>query len=127
MGLVSRDRPTGWNLESTRFHGPNVVSCAVVTGMSWTSIVGAYLLTYTLAHLPDIEEALAHLRGQDPILLVDINMDLYETQNPCSQLIANLLTEFGLVDLMYHYQKHIRVFYLKTWTQDLQSTMLRSR
>ena len=31
VGLVFQNRPQIWNIESTRFHGPNVASYKVVT------------------------------------------------------------------------------------------------
>ena len=54
VGLVSWDRLTVWSLESTRFHGPNMVSSEILTGTSRTATIGAYLLLPMLAHLPNI-------------------------------------------------------------------------
>ena len=31
-GLVTRKRPEGWDIESTNFHGPNVVIFEIVSG-----------------------------------------------------------------------------------------------
>ena len=56
MGLVVWDWLKGWNIEPTRFHGPNVVRCKIVSGGKWTLLISAYLLTPTLEHLPDLEE-----------------------------------------------------------------------
>ena len=80
-----------------------------------------------LAHILDLEEALAHLLYQDPIMLRDLNVDLDEAQNPHSQIIANLLTEFGLIDLIHHFQKSLCFNDLRMWTQALQGTVLRDR
>ena len=55
VGLVSQYWPMGWIIELTRFHSTNMVSCKVVTGISRTLIVGSYLPSSTLAHLPDLE------------------------------------------------------------------------
>ena len=52
-------------------------------------------------------------------------MDLDEAQNLRSQIIFNLLTEFGLIDLMHHFRKHLRFHHLKAWTQVRQGTMMR--
>ena len=41
--LVIRDRPQGCSVESIRFHGPNMVSCKVVTEGKWIPIIGTYL------------------------------------------------------------------------------------
>ena len=66
VGLVTREQPDEWGIESTRFHGPNVVSCKIVTGRTKTPVVGAYLPPSTLEHLPDVEE-LQQLKGLNPI------------------------------------------------------------
>ena len=63
IGLVTRERPNGWGIESMRFHGTNVVSCEIFTGHTRTPIVGAYLPPSTLEHLPDLYEALQHFKG----------------------------------------------------------------
>ena len=60
-------------------------------------------------------------------MLGDINVYLDGAQNPRSQLVANLMTEFGLVDLMHHFWQRIHFHHLKTWTQVRQGTMFRAR
>ena len=54
VGLVRRERPVGWGIESTRYHGPNVVICELFTGLNRTSLVGAYLPPSKMDHLPDL-------------------------------------------------------------------------
>ena len=54
-------------------------------------------------------------------------MYLYEAQNPHSQIVADLLIEFGLIDLMHHFQKRLRCHHLKMWTQVFQVTAFRDR
>ena len=39
FGLVMREQPVGWGIESTRYHGTNVVSCEIVTGLTCTLLV----------------------------------------------------------------------------------------
>ena len=58
VGLVTREKPFRWGIESTRYHRPNVVNCKIVTGLTRTPLVGAYLPPSTLDHLSDLEEAL---------------------------------------------------------------------
>ena len=53
-------------------------------------------------------------RGEDPILLGDINVDLDEAQNPCSQLVADLLTKFDLINLMNRFRQRLRCCHMKT-------------
>ena len=84
VGMVLWEWQTGWSLELTLFHGPNMVICKVVSGTSPTLIIVAYLLTSTLDHLPNLEEDLARFWGKYPIMLGYINMDLDEDQNPRS-------------------------------------------
>ena len=76
-------------------------------------------------HLNNLEEALVRFWGQDPIVLGDINLGLYEAQNPCSQIFPKLLTKFGLIDLMHHLRQRLHFCHLKTWTQVCQGTVLR--
>ena len=104
MALVSRYHPTVWSLESTRFHWLNVVSCDVVRGSPRTPLIGAYLSPTMLTHLPDIEKALEHFRCQYLILMGDLNVELYEDQNLRIQIVADMLTEFGLINLMRHFR-----------------------
>ena len=89
VGLVTRERPVGWGIESMRYHILNVVSCKIVTGLTCTPLVGAYLYLSTLKHLPDLEENLQRFR--DPIFLSDMNVDLGEERSLRSQLVADLL------------------------------------
>ena len=79
------------------FHGPNVVSCEVVTGKRNPRIC-PYLPNYTLEHLLYMEEALARFREQELILLGDLNVDI-QSHNPCSQKVTDFLLEFGMVNL----------------------------
>ena len=43
LGLVIQEIPTGWSVESTRFHGSNVVSFEAVSGGHRTLLIRAYL------------------------------------------------------------------------------------
>ena len=72
--LVTRERPVGWGIESTRYHSLNVLSCEIFTRINRNPLVGAYLPPSTLKHLLDLEEALQRFR--EPIYLEDLNVDL---------------------------------------------------
>ena len=41
VDILTRERPVRWGIESMRIHRPNVVSCDIVTGPTWTPLVGA--------------------------------------------------------------------------------------
>ena len=55
VGIVTRERTVGWGIDFTRYHGPNVVSCEIITGLNRTPLVGAYLTPSMLEHLPDLD------------------------------------------------------------------------
>ena len=57
------ERPKGWIVDSTRFHGMNIVSCKVVARDQQMPLIEAYLPPSTLDHLPDSEEALNRFMG----------------------------------------------------------------
>ena len=71
---MTRERPFGWGIDSTRYHRRNVVSREIFPKITWTLLVGVYLPPSTLEHLTDLEEALQ--RFNDPIVLGDLNVDL---------------------------------------------------
>ena len=109
MGLVVRDQPQVWIIELTRFHGPNIVICEVVTDRKCTLIIGAYLPPSTLEHLPDLEKALTRFQDQYPIVVGDLNSDLGQSQNPHIQQVSALLLDVGLMGLLCHFRQHGRV------------------
>ena len=71
---MTKEGTVSWGIDSTRYHGPNVVRCENVTGLTQTLLVGVYLPPSTLEHLPDLDEALQRFR--DPIFLGYLNVDL---------------------------------------------------
>ena len=63
-----------------RYHGPNMVRCNIITGLTHTPLVGAYLPPLILEHLLDLEEALQRFR--DPIFLGKLNVELEKARSP---------------------------------------------
>ena len=122
---MTRESPVGRGIESTSYHGTNVVSCKFVTRITQTPLVGAYLPPSTLEHLPDLEEALK--RFKDPITLGDLNMDLDKARILWSQQMADLLSEYSLTDLVHHFRQCCMLRNLNTWSRVWQGTVLRSR
>ena len=107
--------PIGWEIYSTRYHRPNVVSCEFITGIIQTPPVGVYLSLSILEHLQDLEEALKRFKG--PIFLGDLNVDLDEARAPLSQRVTDILAEYSLIDLVHHFCQIRRFRNLKTWYQ----------
>ena len=60
--LVIQDQTQGWSIEATNFHELNLVRCKFITNGQCNPIIGTHLRNPTLEHLPDLEEALTHLR-----------------------------------------------------------------
>ena len=102
-----------------------MVSCEIVTGLTRTPLVSAYLPLLTLEHLPDLEKDLQCFR--DPIVLRDLNVELDKARSRQSQRVADLLVGYGLIDLVRHFRQRRRVRNLKTWFQVWQGTVFRSR
>ena len=73
------------------------MSCEVIDD-KWTLLIKAYLPPSTLEDLPYLAKALTHFWEQNTILLGDLSVNI-QAQNPCSQQVADLLMEFGLVEL----------------------------
>ena len=91
-----------WFLEFFVCHGPNVLSCVLVSGDQRTLLIGAYLPPNSLADLAYLEEALQRYPKYTPILMGDLNIDLSKT-NHHAQEITNLLSVRGLMDLLPHF------------------------
>ena len=127
VGLVIWDQSKGWSVESTRFHGTNVVSCKVVSGRKWTPLIGMYFYPSTLEHLLHLEEALTRFCDHNPIVLGYLKAEIGQAQNPRSQQVANLLMEFVLVDISHHFRQLWRLCHMKTWSQAPRDRFLRTR
>ena len=104
VGLVKLERPVRWRVKSTCYHGPSMVSCKVVTRITKNPLVRVYLPLLTLEKLTDLEETLQRFR--EPIFPRDLNMDLDKSRRSRSQLVADLLTEYVLLDLVCHFLQH---------------------
>ena len=75
-----------------------MVSCEIITRLTQTPLVGAYLPPSTLEHLPDLEEVLQRFRG--PIVLGGYNVDLDEVKSLRRQRVSDLFAEYGVIDLV---------------------------
>ena len=75
-----------------------------------------------MEHLPNLEEALK--RFKYPIVLGDLNVDLNKARSPRIQRVADLLTEYSIINLVRHFPQHHRFQNLKIWLQVRQGTVL---
>ena len=124
--MVIQYRPQGWRVEATRFHGMNLVSYKVGIDRKRTPIIGTYLLPSTLKHLPNLEDALVCLRDQYPILIGDLRANIVKPQNLHRQQVTDLLTDFGLVDLLHHFRKNWRYKHVHMWPWERQGRSMQS-
>ena len=60
-------------------------------------------------------------------MLGDLNANIGQNQNPCSHLVADLLMEFGLADLLHHFQRRWRFRHMKIWLQVRRGILLRTK
>jgi exonuclease III len=89
VALITRANPEGWHIESTRFHGPNVLSCIINSGDKRMPLIGAYLPASSLDSLPDFEEALNRFNGFTNIVVAgDFNADIHDLTKPRNQTIS---------------------------------------
>ena len=103
--LIVQDQPQGWSVEEQLFQGTNVVRCEVITNVQHNLIISTYLSPYTLNHISDLEDSLTCFRDQDTIVIGDCTANIGKLQNPCSQQVADLMTDFGLTDLLHLFRQ----------------------
>ena len=60
-------------------------------------------------------------------MLGDLSTNIVQSHNPCSQNVAGILIEFGLVDLLHYFRQRWRFCHLKTWSQMRQCRLLQAR
>ena len=98
IGVLTRERPVGWGIESTHYHRPDVVICNIVTILTRTPLVRVYLPPSTLEYLLDLDEVLQRFR--DPLFLGGLNVYLNEARRLQSQRVLDHLAEYGIIDLV---------------------------
>ena len=69
VGMVTKERQEGWDIETTSFYGPNVMIYEIFNGIQRTNLIRAYLSPSNMDHLPDLEETLNHFLGRDIIIM----------------------------------------------------------
>ena len=110
VGLVTRVRTVRWGIESTRYHGPNVVSFKIVTGITWTPLTCHPQRWSTCLTLRRPYSA-----SGTPIVLGELNVDLDEARSLWRQCVSDLLTEYCLIDLVWNLRQCRMFRDLKTW------------
>jgi paraquat-inducible protein B len=128
VALIFTNNSLHFQIEAQKSHGPNVISCILVTGKRQQRIIGVYIPpgdTTTLAH---ISEASNRFPNQPTILMGDLNMDLQTTTpNARDTEIMAVLSTLGLDDMSNHFLQRKRFRSGNTWQMRRDGTILRSR
>jgi hypothetical protein len=86
-----------FQVESTACHGPNVISCVLVTGTRRIPLVGVYIPPADISTLEHVNAALSRFGdGPAPILLGDLNVDLDQPEDDRDTQVATVLSDHGL-------------------------------
>lgn len=90
VALVFRDSPTqGWQVESIRRYGPNVLSFQLSSGRFRYGVVGVYIPPKDVTTLEFVTQAMEDLPpGCASVLLGDLNVDLEFPRDTRGRLIA---------------------------------------
>jgi exonuclease III len=93
-----------FQIESQQKHGPNVISCVLVTGTRQYPLVGAYIPPDGTTTLAFISEAANQFPGKPIILMGDINVDI-RTTTPTTRdtEIMAFIASLGLEDMSKHF------------------------
>ena len=130
VALFWKEDSNRYMIESVRGHGPNIVSCILVTGERRWKVVGIYCPPSetdgaTLYHL---QEALANTGSMPIILGGDLNVDLLNSGRSVRDTeIATVLASYGLDDMSRHFLQRTTHRRRWTWKQRREGQIIRSR
>ena len=117
IALAYRDSDY-WQVESIQRHGPNVMSCILVTGNRCHPLVGAYIPPADVSTIEFVERALNRFsQGPAPILLGDLNVNLREPTGARETQIAAMVASYSLQDMIPHFKQRPRYRDGATWRQ----------
>ena len=119
-----------WQIESEMRHGPNVLSCWLVTGANTRiPIVGAYVPPNDFNTVDQyISQAFERFpAGAKPLLLGDLNADLADPRSPRDAEMAATMAAYGLEDMLQHFQQRRRHRRRHTWRQHRNEQWISSR
>ena len=127
IAMFYKDSPR-WHVESVRYHGPNVMSCMLVTASRRFGVVGAYLPPADTDTLDYLTAALdCFPRDCIPVVLGDLNVDLDDLRTARDHAIATELMAHSLLNLLHHYRQRRRYRHCHTWSQLRQGERVSSR
>jgi hypothetical protein len=126
VALVFRES-SFWQIESVIKHGPNVISCELVTGRRRVPIVGVYIPPGDLTTIEYLSRALDRFPQGNPVVLGDLNVDLQSPWDARGTEIASALSGHGLEDMLLHFKSRQAFKQGKTWSMVRNGTSVDSR
>jgi exonuclease III len=127
IAIAYKTKAKNWHIESEKRHRPCVVSCLLVSATRHTPLIGAYLPPGEQVDLEYLTKALERFPNQQPLILGDLNTDLEDPTRPRSIETNNLLSTYGLIDMIAQFQQRRRHRDRTTWFQRKQDTMITAR
>ena len=126
VALVYRESPY-FQVESSKLHGPNVISAVIVSGNSQYRVVGAYIPPKDTTTSVHIAAALARFPSQKVILVRDLNLNLDSLETDRDMEISDILATSGILDMHRHSKLHGRNRRPTTWHQKREGEVIKSR
>ena len=88
-----------------------MVSYEIITGIQQTTLTRPYLPLANTDHLPDLEGALNHFLGRNPIFMGDLKLDVGHLGNRWNQQVADFLASLRMLDLLGHFRQRLRFWF----------------
>ena len=125
VALFYRSNSKQWTVEGIRTHGPNVISCTLVSGKRRWTLIGCYIPPSEDdgTTLDYIQEAIRTRAHHPLILLGDLNIEFHHPKDSRSELLTDGLALYGLTDLSNSYRKPTGSW---TWSQRKDDGYIRS-
>jgi hypothetical protein len=125
IALIFTNNSLYFQVEAQRRHGPNIISCIIVTGKRQHPIIGAYIPPGDTTTLAYISEASNHFQGKPIFLMGDINVDLQTTtpNNRDTEIMA-FLSALGLEDMSTHFLPRKTFRHGNTWSMEREGTII---
>jgi hypothetical protein len=126
VALVFKDSRY-WQIESVRKHGPNVISCELVTGRRRVPIVGVYIPPNDLTTCAYLSRALGRFPKGNAVVLGDLNVNLQSPRDARDTEIVGILSTYGLEDMMPHFKSRHAFRHGNTWSMVRDGVPMGSR
>ena len=118
VALFYRSSSTHWQIESECAHGPNVISCFLVTGRKRIPLVGVYIPPNDQSTLEHVHRAFNRFpAGSKPLLLGDLNINLANPRDDREVVIAAAMANHGLSSMLDSFLQRKRLGSRATWFQ----------